>query len=321
MANYFQSLENQTLETILQCTSCDELNAILGNHKNELIAQIPYHHYLESNTHSSIQPLEEALEIAVVPIDVLWIIVSFISLGVATLWILGSVGFTTGGLFLGGYYYYAKQQDEKIAHEKDDLEITGIKIQAVDELLNRHQSKNLNIPTKKIDDIKVSYKKSIILGVSFASILGFTYWGVTDILLTLEIISAASLLTGPIGLGIAVGVAILFGVGLAIHHYHIQKKNAPIKSLKKILHDELNEKQISLNVLKQIENVKKTTVDNINVQRKESENKYESKNNPCNRNTLQTSKMTSQNFRFFKEKISTNIIHRQNHALKRSFSF
>lgn len=107
------------------------------------------------------------------------------------------------------------------------IELLEIKVQAVDELLRRYHFNNitLNHDEKKPEAKSVPYKKSICFASSMTIFLGAMYWGVTDILVCVGLITATSLLVSPIGLAIAGGVALLFSAGLAIYHYQgLQKK-------------------------------------------------------------------------------------------------
>jgi hypothetical protein len=188
-------------------------------------------------------------------VEILWITGGFISLGVATFWIVGSVGFFAIALFLGVFYHGSKKQQEKSVQEENNLELTEIKVHALDELLRRSNSKNLklNFPEEKQIVTQVNYKKSFSLTISLILALGITYWGITDILLTVGLISATSLLVSPIGLGIAFGVAILIGAGLAIYH-HYQQKNNWVKSATKILDTKYTKQQAYLDILEQTQN-------------------------------------------------------------------
>ncbi len=86
--NYLHTLNNHELKAIIECQSQNEVMELIGHNEVKLLEQIPHYDLLKKNIHYSSKPFVEALELAQIPIDILWITVSFISLELATLWVL-----------------------------------------------------------------------------------------------------------------------------------------------------------------------------------------------------------------------------------------
>ncbi len=254
MSNNLQQFSNHTLEAIKHCHSKDEVKTLIGGSYFKLQKKM---RSPKDDKCINVTPFKGALEIADIPIEILYSVLGFATFGVATLWILGSVGLVALTLFIGAFYYYSKKLQAKMTAETNTLELMEIKVQVLDELIKRYQPENvslLNADEKKPNCAPVPYKKSICFAVSMAVFLGATYWGITDILLIAGLVTATSLLVSPIGLAIAGSAALLFSAALAIYHHQFLQKNNVIKNAKKTLYAEYNKRETCLDVLKKIKN-------------------------------------------------------------------
>jgi hypothetical protein len=251
MPNGFKHAKIQTLQDTQDCKTFEQLNQVLGDEKNQMIAQFPYAKYLKKNTPSFIESFTSALMYAQLPIQVLWLIVAFVSLGAAGLWIFGGVGLFAGILLVGYSVRYLKKQHHKMVQDQHDLIFMGIKNEALDELIQR-QDPSIKYSHVLSEDFTID-KKEILEWSSFFSLnLLFTFWGTRDLMVAVGLISAAAFIAGPFGLAIAAGVTLLVGIGYAAYHYQFLKKNAPMESIKKSLEEQIKEKEVILQTLQQV---------------------------------------------------------------------
>lgn len=113
MPNKLQQFSSHTLEAINHCQLKDEVKALVGSSYIKLQKKM---RHPKDDKCMNVVPFKGALEIADIPVEILYTILGFATFGVATLWILGSVGFLALGLFIGAFHYYSK----KTARKNDD---------------------------------------------------------------------------------------------------------------------------------------------------------------------------------------------------------
>jgi hypothetical protein len=170
--------------------------------------------------------LIRAIEFSSIPIDIFWLIISRTTLG-STSFILAGIGALLSFCFGVGTFIYKyvtqsnkeKQENEELALKKDP---TVIKHNLTD------SQNNSTGASEKINS--VSKNDSITTGISISILLATTiYWGITDVLVTLDLLPLASSIISPIALIIAGALAICAGIYLGIQHYEDKKNKQFIK--------------------------------------------------------------------------------------------
>lgn len=247
MSDKFKNAPPNDLKQIIQSSSDHELESILINQN---ILDASFYQNL-TNDSSWIESFFSSNTYALLPIQLLWLVTSFVSLGVAALGIFAGISSIVGVLFLGLTYYYFKQANEKLLQNKKHISLTQIKIDAMNEFLARQALDWESTAANQyfMDITPIGKKESIKVGTLLSLNLLFSFWGIKDLLLIVGLLSTSSMLAGPIGLAIAAGISILIGIVYAVHHYHYQQKIAPIKSSKKSLDDECKAKHTALTAL------------------------------------------------------------------------
>jgi len=231
-----------------------------------------------SNRRKLTSTLRSVIEVTSIPLDILWIVVSFVSLGAAALWIAGSIG---AFILLGGVGVFICQYQRKTLMSDRDLDaivLNHFKIKALDILIDRQRHKlglsSLNDNNQKKDFLKsdktISKIPSVLVGLGIGTVLATTFfWGISDILIIIGLIGAASVVTSPIGLAVALSFAATMGIYLGVMHYQAKKNKHDIKNTKSHLQDELNEKQDLYFTLKKCQLESKLEVNKHELNQKE----------------------------------------------------
>jgi len=252
----FEDSNSKLKYLIDHCQSLDDLDKIYTNEqRSALVSGTFYRNFFKKAHHSPVaSAFIEAIDLSSNPIDLFWILISFIGLGAAALWLASLVSLITLILFVGGFYYYLRTHRNQASKDKKWIQLAIIKIQALNELLRRNQPLDWAYSENSILEKKPQCSKSasLALGLSTAIILLTTfYWGITDSLLILELISATSILASPIGLAIAAVAALIIGSIVAAKHYQTRNSNALIKTVKNQLQAEGTHKKILLSCFMQ----------------------------------------------------------------------
>lgn len=255
MSKLFQQLSLDELRNITRCESYEALSTLLGPNKRKFLKNLPFHSHLVKNHFSFFESFYTAFYFAQLPIQLLWLVIAFVSLGPGALWIFGGVIVFAGAVLLRLTAKYANEQIEKILQDKKELALMGIKIEATNELLRRQQFPITPFCTPLIENVLINKRERFEMGLGLTLGLAFTYWGIRDLLICIGLMSATTLFAGPLGLAIVAGIAVCFGVAFGIYHHYHQQKNNPIQSIKNSLVTELSEKQTTLKTLEKRSNL------------------------------------------------------------------
>jgi hypothetical protein len=160
------------------------------------------------NRHSVSLSLIRAIEFCCIPLDIFWLIISRTSFGLASFILAGIGAVLSLGFGIGAFIYNYTTSSQTTAQQNDEL--------------SKLQKNSPGLLVNK--NIVVSKAESIMTGVGLSILLATTiYWGITDVLVSLEFISAASALVGPLALIIAGAIAISAGIFFGIKHYQAKK--------------------------------------------------------------------------------------------------
>lgn len=172
--------------------------------------------------------LIRAIEFSSIPIDIFWLIISRTTLG-STSFILAGIGALLSFCFgVGTFIYKYVTQSNKEKQENEELALLKKDPTVIKHNLTDSQN-NSTEASEKINS--VSKKESIINGIGISILLATTiYWGITDVLVTLDLLPLTSAIISPIALIIAGALAIGAGIYLGIQHYEDKKNKQFIKN-------------------------------------------------------------------------------------------
>ncbi len=246
--------DEQLLTIINECNELDALpktlNILEYKKQREQLLNIP--RLSKLNRFKLTNTLQSVLEWVGMPIDIFWLVISFITLGAAALWIAGFVAGLTVLMAAGLFVYKYQQNKLKERADLDAIELYCLKNHLLDELIYRktHDLQSM-VHTKKIEPRPALKKTSMLLGLSISMMVGFTfYWGVTDILMTLGLIGSATLIAGPIGFAVAGCLAVVAGIYFGIKHYQAKQNINLIDATKKNLNESISKKYYLYSYLK-----------------------------------------------------------------------
>lgn len=240
-----------------QCASLDEIKKMVGEDQADFfITNTFYRNFFKFKQISSIWlGLNEAIDLSSTAVDVFWITIAFVALGAAAIWLAGLAALVTVGLMSCGLYGYYKNNQKYVNKTKEEIQLTIIKIQALDELLKRNKPMNWLETEKNNKPLVQAHfpkKEAISVGVGASVLLVTTfYWGIMDTSVMLGFFSATSLLAGPVGFGIAAAIGIVMGVMIAVKYYQAKKASQLLEHSKTELHSDLHDKTVQLDVFKQ----------------------------------------------------------------------
>lgn len=216
------------------------------------------------------------------PFIILWTLVGLVSLSVIPLTLI-TAGFFALTLISGGIFFYSSHNDlKKEAHKIDNnLRLTALKIACTKELIKRKtfeiDAELSDKNTVNLQDLlrfnplpKLIYKdknkwtrikNSLGAATMISSILFGTYYlGIGAVVTAFGLTSVASVLLGPIGIGVMLAVACLIGIAFGYKCYQAQKNSEELRKQQKQMQQELNSKNEEYeelnNRLKSLENKK-----------------------------------------------------------------
>lgn len=253
---------------ILDCDDLDELTTIFEPFKYKKLISYQKKLFKIKDTNNLNPSLLSAMDDASTPVYVLWGLTGIIGTGVAATAIsMVSLGLIPiiGGVYT--YYAYKKHQD-KISDWTSTFQLSYLKLEAANKImtsLGAHPMKNSKNQFIKAVNLGVRhYKKTAnvsavsSLGVSFTSgltLFGCFYLGISSIIESMGFAAIASLLSGPIGVGVAIGVSLLLGLYIGYKHYQSEKNSQAINSCQKMISSKINRKKIECHRLKTLSEV------------------------------------------------------------------
>lgn len=227
------SLSHEQLEQIINLSSSDE--EIDGISIKQLInGQIlPAHIMAYIKKKNRLRPIQNTIEVVGGLIETWWAIVSIVSL---TLFFTMGAAIVIGlaGIAYSGYAYQEQKKEEQRFIESYQLSL--LKLQAAELLYEKTTRAQLkNLPPYIAPKTKI-----IGIGLLMSVTVFFSYfYGVSSIIQSLGYLSAASAMTGPIGLAVAAVVAIGLGLYFGFKYYEDKKYKHLIKSEQKIVESQV----------------------------------------------------------------------------------
>lgn len=292
MPIFMSNVSHHKLDYIVTaCQSLTEFKQLFSSKENDAFIAGLFSRDLQrvQSTASMTFALEKAVESSSQAIDILWITISFISLGLLALWLAGVFALAALGLFFGGFYYQQRKNSANLHKQHEHTQFALLKIHALDELIRRYKPHGfqMNQQPEQSKPHLPTKSSAVSLGVSVSIVLLTTfYWGITDSLVLLGLMSASSLLAGPIGLGVAAVVAITIGALMAVKYYQAKKAICLMNHSTQWIDQQLQAKTIQYDLFKQAKLVQR------------QENKHDQTLSVSNVHQLQR----SSSFDFFKEK-------------------
>lgn len=266
----WKKLEIKQLQKMIACESIEELKQQFNQQEYNKITSFAFKNRKNQIKHFNRKShaLVSAINASAVPIDTFWLVTGCIELGMLGAAALPvTIAVLAFGLLIGAYFFsesYKKKKNKK-KRVLQFFQLADLKIQVFDELIQRETNKiallNHDLSPElavKNDYVfsrqhSISLKKSLSVGLTATAVLSITFLlGVSSFFETLGYISLVSALTGPIGLGIALGtfaVAIGIGAYLGYKHYQSKKSQYLIKSEKSLLTKQIQAKQNTYDAL------------------------------------------------------------------------
>ncbi len=233
------NLSPKILYDLLECKNLDNLPKILGE-KNAATQQ---RLQLRQRQRKKSSPLAHALFTTLTdattsyPLYTLWMIIGCISLGLVPLSII------TGGVALltfvmaGALFYDSYRKHLKVNRQRQRAEILAtIQLEAAEKIIAR-SPRSLNLEpdpphpgTPRITTTKtVKYFLNTLI-LTATTLVGTYYLSAVAIALALGLATTAAALTGPIGIGIACGLALMLGGYFAYKQYQSNKQRKKDKA-------------------------------------------------------------------------------------------
>lgn len=227
------NLPSKTLYAVLECKNLDNLPKILGdkNAATQQRLQLLQRQLKKPSplTHALFTTLTDAT--TSYPLYTLWMIIGCISLGLVPLSIITAGVALLTFVMAGVLFYDSYRKHLKVNRQRQRAEILAtIQLEAAEKIIAR-SPRPLNLEpnpphpnTPRISAIKTgkSFLNTLILTAT--TLVGTYYLSAVAIALALGLATTAVALTGPIGIGVACGLALLLGGYFAYKQYQSNKQ-------------------------------------------------------------------------------------------------
>ena len=253
-----ENVSPQVLYALLECKRLADVPQILGAQNAAFQQRIALRQRSQKKPSALAHALFTTLTDATTsyPLYTLWMIIGCISLGFISLSIVtGGVLMLTllmaGALFFRSYQKHLKNHN-KVQHNEI---LTRLQLEAAEKIMAlAPQAVNLEPdppplqPRRSVANTIKNFLNTAILTTT--TLVGTYYLSAVAITLALGLATAATALTGPIGIGIACGVAALLGIYFGYKQYQSNKQHKNHKDSLKHLNQTLEKRTVLCEQLK-----------------------------------------------------------------------
>lgn len=262
--SFLEKLTLEELDYILNCNKLKEINRKFDEHITmDWIHNLRQKHKLKIKNNRVSQSLFESLNDAPsYPIVAIWSLIGLVNLGLITLIVI-TVGCAALTLTSGGIFFYStyKEKQKEMKKNNQFIDLAVLKLACAKEIINRRQNEIETLLHKsniKLEPFKKSItpvikqsinrnphrltmmKNSLSVGMLTSAMLFGTYYlGISSVVAAFGASAAVSMMLGPIGLGVAIGIAAGIGIYFGYKYYQTCKRTAKINKIQKYLISEI----------------------------------------------------------------------------------
>lgn len=260
------------LFAILDCEDLEELHQTFGDFKYKKLLRYKNQLFKIKHTDDLSPSLLMALDDASMPVNVLWGLPGIVGAGIAAT-VLSTISLGLIPIISGIYCYYAYQSQQNVISTLTNFfQLTFLKFEAANKIAEHYgkgatenaKHQFIEVVNQHILHSKKAANVSVTssIGVTFASgltLFGCFYLGISSMVETLGFLTMASVLSGPIGIGIALGVSLLAAIYIGYKHYQSEKNKQAIQGCQKILSNKIRQHSMACHQLKTIADIKQSS--------------------------------------------------------------